>query len=76
MSELCNAYHDYGGAAISPCHKPSGHDGDHEGWCLGSRCIWADPPLERCACCGQMCNLASGCECINQNKFYEVDRID
>lgn len=28
------------GEAVTPCHKPDGHDGEHEGWCLGSRAVW------------------------------------
>jgi len=28
------------GETVTPCHKPKGHDGDHEGWCLDSRCVW------------------------------------
>jgi len=32
------------GEPVSPCHKPRGHQGNHEGWCLGSRCRWSDLP--------------------------------
>ena len=29
------------GETVTPCHLPSGHRGDHEGYCLGSRAVWA-----------------------------------
>lgn len=32
--ELANGEH------VSPCHLPDGHDGRHEGYCLGSRAVW------------------------------------
>jgi len=25
---------------VTPCHLQRGHEGDHEGWCLGSRAHW------------------------------------
>ena len=28
------------GETVTPCHLPSGHDGNHEGRCLGSACAW------------------------------------
>lgn len=28
------------GETVIPCHLPSGHDGKHEGRCLGSICTW------------------------------------
>jgi hypothetical protein len=31
------------GETVSPCHKPAGHEGDHEGYCLGSIAIWSSP---------------------------------
>jgi hypothetical protein len=30
------------GETVTPCHKLQGHDGDHEGSCLGSRAVWGD----------------------------------
>lgn len=29
------------GETVTACHKPKGHEGDHEGYCLGSRCVWS-----------------------------------
>ena len=28
------------GEFVSPCHKLEGHIGSHEGYCLGSPCVW------------------------------------
>ena len=28
------------GELVSLCHKPKGHVGSHEGYCLGSPCVW------------------------------------
>jgi hypothetical protein len=28
------------GETVTPCHLPKDHEGDHQGWCLGSRCNW------------------------------------
>lgn len=28
------------GESVSSCHRPKGHIGVHEGWCLGNRCVW------------------------------------
>lgn len=25
---------------VTPCHLQRGHEGDHEGWCLGSKAHW------------------------------------
>lgn len=25
---------------VTPCHLQLGHEGDHEGWCLGSKANW------------------------------------
>ena len=25
---------------VTPCHLQRGHQGDHEGWCLGSKAHW------------------------------------
>jgi hypothetical protein len=25
---------------VTPCHLQHGHEGDHEGWCLGSKAHW------------------------------------
>jgi hypothetical protein len=29
------------GEYVSPCHLAAGHDGTHEGFCLGSRAVWS-----------------------------------
>jgi hypothetical protein len=34
------------GETVTPCHKPKGHSGDHEGYCLGSRATWGNGPDE------------------------------
>lgn len=37
----------HNGETVTPCGLPDGHEGDHEGWCLGSKCRWAnDTPDE------------------------------
>lgn len=28
------------GETVTPCHLPEGHDGNHEGHCLGSVFVW------------------------------------
>jgi hypothetical protein len=28
------------GEQVSPCHLECGHDGHHQGFVLGSRCVW------------------------------------
>lgn len=28
------------GESVTPCHKERGHEGQHEGYCLGSRAVW------------------------------------
>jgi hypothetical protein len=39
--ETCGAtFEPANGGHVSPCHLPKGHDGQCEGWCLGSRCRW------------------------------------
>ncbi len=39
--ELCRATFTLdNGETVTPCHLPKGHAESHEGWCLGSRCLW------------------------------------
>lgn len=30
------------GEIVTPCHKVRGHEGKHEGHCLGSKAVWSD----------------------------------
>lgn len=30
------------GEYVTPCHKIKNHEGQHEGQCLGSPCVWMD----------------------------------
>jgi len=53
------------GESVTPCHKAVGHDGDHEGYCLGSRAVWSShanttpSELHGPAACPRLC---SGCD--------------
>lgn len=45
--ELCGATTETdSGEYVSPCRKPKGHSGEHEGSCLGSRAVWTDESTE------------------------------
>lgn len=40
--KMCSAtYELLNGEHVSPCHLLAGHDGNHEGYVLGSRCTWS-----------------------------------
>jgi hypothetical protein len=42
LGTACGAtYEMANGETITPCHKYKGHEGVHEGYCLGSKCVWA-----------------------------------
>ncbi len=45
-SRCGNRYEPENGEFVTPCHLPSGHDGEHQGYCLGSRCVWSDDTSE------------------------------
>jgi hypothetical protein len=45
-SRCGNRYEPENGEFVTPCHLPSGHDGEHHGYCLGSRCVWSDDASE------------------------------